>query len=163
MLSILDMAASLKHPQRFAKASEPANALLHDTAFAASANHWNSQPLRSSVRMDAQNVVEGEQLGDDANRRQFQLVLFENCSFFADLVLRQVHARADPSRQLLERDSCREKLNVVRVSSTPPGSKANVVPGQWPEPATVSSLLPTLWVEIGCCAACTLISEKERP
>ena len=167
VLSILDMAASSKLPQRLAEASEPAHALLHDIAFPVSANHRNSQIPRSSVRKDGQSGAEGGRLGDDANRRQFQAALLENCSFFADLVLRQVRAGGDPSRDLLERDSSREKWNVVRVSPTPPGSKAKVVLGPRPEepaPAeTPSFLLPPLWVEVGCRHVRTLVSEKERP
>jgi hypothetical protein len=56
---------------------------------------------------------------------------------------------------------------LVRVSPTPHRSKANVVAGQRPEepaPAeTPSFLLPTLWVEVGCRHAQTLVGEKERP
>ena len=167
VLSILDMAASSNLPQPLAEASAPVSALLHDTAFPVSAHHWNSPTPRSSVRKDAQSGAEGEELGDDANRRQFQAALLEHCSFFADLVLRQVRAGGDRSDGLLERDSIRKKLNVVRVSPTPPRSKANVVLWQRPEePAppleTPSSLLPTLWVELGCRHVQTLVSEKER-
>jgi hypothetical protein len=152
MLSILDMATSSKLPQRFAETSEPAQALVRDTAFAVSANHWNSPTLRSSVRQDAHRGAKGEQLGDDANRRQFQAALLENCSFFAELVLRQVR-EGDLWRESLERSWSREKLNVLQVSPTPPGSKADVVPGQRPETETPSSLLPILWIEVGCHAA----------
>jgi hypothetical protein len=152
MLSILDMATSSKLPQRFAETSEPAQALVHDTAFAVSANHWNSPTLRSSVRQDARSGAKGEQLGDDANRRQFQGALLENCSFFAELVLRHVR-EGDLWRESLERSWSREKLNVLQVSPTPPGSKADVVPGQRPETETPSSLLPILWIEVGCHAA----------
>jgi hypothetical protein len=153
MLSMLDMATSSKLPQRFAETSEPAQALVHDTAFAVSANHWNSPTLRSSVRQDARSGAKGEQLGDDANRRQFQAALLENCSFFAELVLRQVRGEGDLWRESLERSSSRKQLNVLRVSPTPPGSKADVVPGQRPETETPSSLLPILWIEVGCHAA----------
>jgi hypothetical protein len=48
--------------------------------------------------------AEGRRLRDDANRQQFQVALLENCSFFADLVLRQVRAGNDPAGGLLERD-----------------------------------------------------------
>jgi hypothetical protein len=166
VLSILDMAVSSNLPQPLAEASAPAHALLHDIAFPVSANHRNSQTPRSSVRKDGQRGAEGERCGDDANRRQFQAALLENCSFFADLVLRQVRGEDDPSRDL-GRDSSREKWNVVRVSPTPPGSKAKVVLGSRPEepaPAeTPSFLLPTLWVEVGCRQVRILVSEKERP
>lgn len=160
VLSILDMAASSKLPRRFAEPGEPAHTLVHDTAFAVSAHHWNSPTPWSSVRQDAQSGTKGEQLGDDANRRQFQAALLENCSFFADLVLRHVRRKGDPWRESLERGSSREKLNVLRVSPTPPGSKANVVPGQRPEPETPSSFLPTLWIEVGCRATRRLSLQK---
>lgn len=166
VLSILDMAASSNLPQSSAEASAPAQALLHDTAFPVSANHRNSQTPRSSLGKDAQRGAEGEQCGDDANRRQFQAALLENCSFFADLVLRQVRGGDDQSRDL-GRDSSREKCNVVRVSPTPAGSKAKVVLGprsEEPAPAeTPSFLLSTLWVEVGCRHLQSVVSEKERP
>jgi hypothetical protein len=166
-LSTLDMVASSLLPRRLAEASKPAEELLYDNAFPVSANHRHSQTPRSCLRQDAQSDAEGGRLRDDATRQQFQVALLENCSFFADLVLRQVRAGGTPSRELLERDSSREKLNVVRVSPTPHGSKANVVAGQRPEeptPAeTPSFLLPTLWVEVGCRHAQTLVGEKERP
>ena len=153
MEAMWDMATSSKLPQRFAETSEPAQARSHDTAFAVSANHWNSQTLRSSVSQDAHRGAKGEQLGDDANRRQFQAALLENCSFFAELVLRQVRGEGDLWRESLERSSSREQLNVLQVSPKPPGSKADVVRGQRPETETPSSLLPILWIEVGCHAA----------
>lgn len=167
MVSVLDTAASSKLPQWVAEASKPADELLYDNAFPVSANHRNSQTLRSSVRKNALSEADGEQLGNHANRRQFQGALLENCSFVAALMLRQVRTGGTPSRELLERDSSREKLNVVRVAPTPHGSKANVVAGQRPEepaPAeTPSFLLPPLWVEVGCRQVRILVSEKERP
>jgi hypothetical protein len=166
-LSTLDMVASSMPPWRLAEASAAGNALLHDSAFPVSRNHWNSQAPRSWVRSDAQSEAEGRRLRDDANREQFQVALLENCSFFADLVLRQVRAGSNPSDGLLERDSSRKKWNGVRVSPTMPRSKANVVLEQRSEkptlpPETPSSLLPTLWVEVGRRYLQTLVSEKER-
>lgn len=165
MLSILDMAVS-NLPRLITEASAPANALLHDTTFPVLANHRNSQTLRSSVPKDAQRRAQGEQCSDDANRRQFQATLLENCSFFADLVLRQVRGGGDPSGNLGQ-DSSRAKRKVVRVSPTPPGSNAKLVLGSQPEePAPVetpSFLLPTLWVEVGYRHVQTVVSEKERP
>jgi hypothetical protein len=167
VLSTLEMAASAMLPRRLAEASEPANALLHDSVFPVSPNQWNSQAPRSCARKNAQGGAEGGRLRDDANRQQFQLALLENCSFFADLVLRQVRAGGDPCSDLLERDSSRKKWNVVRVSPTPPRSRAKVVLGQRLEepglpPETPSSVLQTLWVEVGCRQVQTLVSEKER-
>jgi hypothetical protein len=166
-LSTLDMVASSMPPWRLAEASEAGNALLHDSAFPISAHYWNSQAPRSWVRSDAQSEAEGGRLRDDATRQQFQVALLENCSFFADLVLRQVRAGSNPSDGLLERDSSRKEWNGVQVSPAPPPSKANVVLGQRPEqlalpPETPSSLLQTLWVEVGCRHVQTLVSEKER-
>ena len=165
VLSTLDMVASSLLPRRLAEASEAVNALLHDSAF--SANHWNSQTPRSCLRQDAQSEAKGGRLRDDATRQQFQAALLENCSFFADLVLRRVRAGSDSSGSLLERDLSRKKLNAVRVSPTPSRSKANVMPQQPSEeptlpPETLSSLLPPLWVEVGCRYLQTLVSEKER-
>jgi hypothetical protein len=167
VLSTLDMVASSLLPRRLAEASEAVNALLHDSAFPVSANHWNSQTPRSCLRQDAQSEAKGGRLRDDATRQQFQVALLENCSFFADVVLRQVRAGSDSSGGLLERDLSRKKLNAVRVSPTASRSKANVVPQQRSEepslpPETLSSLLPSLWVELGCRHLQTLVSEKER-
>jgi hypothetical protein len=166
-LSTLDMVASSLLPRRLAEASEAVNALHHDSAFPVSASHWNSHTPRSCLRQDAQSEAKGGRLRDDATRQQFQVALLENCSFFADLVLRQLRAGSDSSGGLLERDLSRKKLNAVRVSPTPSRSKANVVLQQRSEeptlpPETPSSLLPTLWVEVGCRHLQTLVSEKER-
>ena len=166
-LSTLDMVASSLLPRRLAEASEAVNVLLHDSDFPVSADHWNSQTPRSCLRQDAQSEAKGGRLRDDATRQQFQVALLENCSFFADLVLRQVRAGSDSSGGLLERDLSRKKLNAVRVSPTPSRSKANVVLQQRSEeptlpPETPSSLLPPLWVEVGCRHLQTLVSEKER-
>ena len=167
VLSTLDMAAWSMLPRRLAEASEPAHVLLHDSAVSVSPTHWNSQTPRSWVRKDAPSGADGVQLGDDTNRRQFQVALLENCSFFADLVLRLVRAGSDPSRGLLEPDSSRKKSSFVRVSPTPPRSQTNVVLWPRPEepalpPEMPSSPLQTLWVEVGCRHVQPLVSEKER-
>jgi hypothetical protein len=161
-----DMAASSMFPRRSAEASKHANAIFYDSAFAVSPTHWNLQSRRPCVCKDAPSGVEEERLRDDANRQQFRVVLLENCSFFADLVLRQVRAESDPSLGLLEQDSSRKKLSVLRASPTPP--KANALLRPQPEetalsPEMSSSPLPTLWVEVGCRHVRTLVCEKERP
>lgn len=166
MLFSSDMAASSMFPRRSAEPSKHANAIFYDSAFPVSPTHWNSQTRRLCVCKDAPSGVEEGQLRDDANRQQFRVALLENCSFFADLVLRQVRAERDPSRGLLEQDSSRKKLSVVRASPTPP--KANVLLRPQPEetalaPEMPSSPLPTLWVEVGCRHLRTLVSEKEHP
>jgi hypothetical protein len=165
VLSSSDMAASSLSPRRSAEASKHANAIFYDSAFPVSPTHWNSQTHRSCVRKDAPSGSEEGRLRDDANRQQFRVALLENCSFVADLVRRQVRAESDPSRGLLEQDSSRKKLSVVRASPTPP--KANVLLRPQPEETALplempSSPLPTLWVEVGCRHMRTLVSEKER-
>ena len=164
VLSSSDMAASSLSPRRSAEASKHANAIFYDSAFPVSPTHWNSQNHGSCVRKDAPSGSEEGGLGDDANRQQFRVALLENCSFVADLVLRQVRAERNPSR-LLEQDSSRKKLSVVRVSPTPPKANVRLRP-QLEEPALppeTPSWLPTLWVEVGCRHMRTLVCEKERP
>jgi hypothetical protein len=166
VLSTSDMAASSMSPRRSAEASKHANAIFYDSAFPVSPNHRNSQTQRSCERKDVPSGAEEGRLRDDANRQQFRVALLENCSFLAHLVLRQVRAESDPSRGLLAQDPSRKKLSAVRVSPRPP--KADVLlPPQPQEPALPpeipSSLLPTLWAEVGCRHLRTLVSEKERP
>lgn len=166
VLSSSDMAASSMFPRRSAEPSQHANAIFYDSVFPVSPTHWNSQTRWPCVCKDAPSGVEEGRLREDANCQQFRAALLENCSFFADLVLRQVRAESDPSRGLLEQDSSRKKLRVVQASPTPP--KANVLLRPQPEepalsPEMPSSPLPTLWVEVGCRHVRTLVSEKERP
>ncbi|MFZ2003414.1 MAG: hypothetical protein WAU73_28900 [Candidatus Sulfotelmatobacter sp.] len=167
-LSTLDIVAPSMLPRRLAEASQAINALLHDSAVPVSANHWSSQTECSWVPKDAQSGAKGERFRDDANRQQFQVALLENCSFFADLVLRHVRAEGNPSGSLLERDWSRKKLNGVRILPTLLRSKANVALNKRPEkqalpPESPSSLLQTLWVEVGCRHVQTLVSEEEHP
>ena len=108
------------------------------------------------------------QLGTSANQRQFLGELLRNCSFFAHLVLRQVRAVDSPSNRLVHRDSACKKSNVVQVSQTLPRSSPSVLQRRLPMEATgaqaeaPSSLLQTLWVEVGCRHVRILVSEKER-
>jgi hypothetical protein len=183
-LSTLDIVAPSMLPRRLAEASPAVNALLHDSAVpfdpsttpadSVSANHWSSQTECSWVPKDAQSGAQGERFRDDANRQQFQVALLENCSFFADLVLRaelvlrHVRAEGNQSGSLLERDWSRKKLNGVQILPTLPRSKAKVAMNKRPEkqalpPETPSSLLQTLWVEVGCRQVQTLVPEKEHP
>jgi hypothetical protein len=161
-----DIAASSMFPRQSAEPSQHANAIFYVSAFPVSPTHWNSQTRRPCVCKDAPSGVEEGRVRDDANRQQFRVAVLENCSFFADLVLRQVRAESDPPRGLLEEDSSRKKLSVVRASPTPP--KASVLLQPQPveialPPEKPSSPLPTLWVEVGCRHLRTLVSEKERP
>jgi hypothetical protein len=160
VLSTLDMAASSMLPRRSVEASKHANAIFYDSAFPVSPTHGNSQTRRSCVGNDAPSEAEEGRLRGDANRQQFRAALLENCSFFADLVLRQVRAESDPSC-VSAQDSSRKKLSVGRVSPTPPKVNVPEEPAHLPE--MPSSLLPTLWVEVGCRHVRTLVSEKERP
>ena len=160
VLSTLDMAASSMLPRRSVEASQHANAIFYDSAFPVSPTHGNSQTWRSCVGKHAPSGGEEGRLRDDANRQQFRAALLENCSFFADLVLRQVRAESDPSC-VSAQDSSRKKLSVGRVSPTPPKVNVPEEPAHLPE--MPSSLLPTLWVEVGCRHVRTLVSEKERP
>jgi hypothetical protein len=166
VLSTSDMAASSMSPRRSAEANKHANAIFYDSVFPVSPAHWNSPTQPSCVRRDAPSGSEEGRLRDDANRQQFRVALLENCSFVAHLVLRQLRAESDPSRGLLEQDSSRKKLSAVRVLPRPPKADG-LLPPQPEEPAPPpempSSLLPTLWAEVGCRHVRTLVSEKERP
>jgi len=167
VLSSSDMAASSIFPRRSAEANKHANVIFYDSAFPVSPTPLElANPARSCVAKDAPSGAEEGRLRDHANRQQFRVALLENCSFVADLVLRQVRAESDPSRGLLEQDSSQKKLSAVRVSPRPPTADVLLQP-QPEEPALPpempSSLLPTLWAEVGCRHVRTLVSEKERP
>jgi hypothetical protein len=114
----------------------------------------------SCMPNDAQRVALA-QLRDDTNRRQFHVAVLEDCRFFAHLVFRHVRAGGN-------RNSPRKKCNVAKVSQTLPQPTSDILPRQLPveeqalPPETPSSLLQTLWVEVGCRHAQTLVSEKER-
>ena len=160
VLSTLDMAASSMLPRRSVEASKHANAIFYDSAFPVSPTHGNSQTRRWCVGNDAPSEAEEGRLRGDANRQQFRAALLENGSFFADLVLRQVRTESDPSC-VSAQDSSRKKLSVGRVSRRPPKVNVPEEPAHLPE--MPSSLLPTLWVEVGCRHVRTLVSEQERP
>jgi hypothetical protein len=108
------------------------------------------------------------QLGTSANQCQFLGELLRNCSFFAHLVLRHVRAVDSPSNRLVDQDSACKKSNIVQVSQTLPRSSLSVLRRRLPLEATdpqteaPSSLLHTLWVEVGCRHVRILVSEKER-
>lgn len=107
------------------------------------------------------HLANGPQPGTSANQRQFLSELLRNCGFFAHLVFRQV-------RPVAGRDSARKKSNVVKALQTLPQSGPGVSPKRLPVEApasqaeTPSSLLQTLWVEVGCRHVQILVSEKER-
>jgi hypothetical protein len=107
------------------------------------------------------HLANGPQPGTSANQRQFLSELLRNCGFFAHLVFRQV-------RPVAGRDSARKKSNVVKALQTLPRSGPGVSPKRLPVEApgsqaeTPSSLLQTLWVEVGCRHVQILVSEKER-
>jgi hypothetical protein len=158
------MAAWSMFPRQSAEPSQHANAIFYDSAIPVSPTHWSSQTRRLCVCKDAVSGMEKGRLGDDANRQQFRVALLENCSFFADLVLRQVRAESNQSCGRLEQDASRKKLSVASLTSPKasvlkrPPSEETALP-----PKMSSSLLPTLWVEVGYRHARTLVSEKDRP
>jgi hypothetical protein len=148
------MAASSMFPRRSAEPSQHDNAIFYESAILVSPTHLSSQTRR----------MEKGRLGDDANRQQFRVALLENCSFFAELVLRQVRAESNQACGRLDQDASRKKLSVASLTSPKasvlkrPPSEDTALP-----PKMSSSLLPTLWVEVGCRHVRTLVSEKDRP
>lgn len=160
-VAILDVAVASTLPRGLVEPREQPNAP------AGSAFPVLQVPL-SSMPRDAHRVADGARLSDDANRQQFHVALLENCSFFAHLVLRHVRAGGDPSSCSLDRDSPRKKLNLAKASKTPPQSSSNILARHKPaeerilQPEVSTSFLQTLWVEVGCRSAQTLVSEKER-
>lgn len=125
---------------------------LAESACPVCSSTWNSHASLSCVPKDAQRVAEDARLRADANRKQFHVVLLEDCSFFARLVLRYVRAGGNPSRCLWDRNSPRKKWK----------SRSRLVKERAVQPEVASSFLQTLWVEVGCRHAQTLVSEKER-
>jgi hypothetical protein len=96
------------------------------------------------------NLAHGPQLVTSANQRQFLTELFRNCGFFAHLVFRQVRPK---------------EFNVIKPSQTLPQAglpRRLLVEGPGTPAETPSSLLQTLWVEVGCRQMQILVSEKER-
>jgi hypothetical protein len=160
------MAAAVTLPRPLVEPREPANTLA-ESAFPVSPNQGNAHLPLSCMPKDAHRMTDGARLRNEANRQQFQVALLEDCSFFAHLVLRHVRAGGHRSSCLLERDSPPKKLNVAKVSQTRPRSSSNILPRNLPveeralQPEVPSSLLQTLWVEVGCRHAQTLVSEKE--
>lgn len=158
-------AASTLLPQLVAPREE-SNSPAEAACRVSSTSRDSHAPL-SCVLKDAQRVAEGARIRDEANRQQFHVALLEDCSFFARLVLRHVRAGGNPSRYLLGRYSPGKKRNVVEVSQTILRSSSSIL--SWPllmeeralQPEASSPSLQTLWVEVGCRHAQTLVSEKE--
>ncbi len=94
-------------------------------------------------------LADGAQLSAPAIRCQFLGELLRDCGFFAHLVFRQVRTVSTPSSRLVDRDSPRTKLNVVKGSPTPPRSSSSGEASSLRLGAS-SSFLPSLWVEVGC-------------
>jgi hypothetical protein len=149
--------------------NDAASTLLPQFCRVSSTSLDSHAPL-SCVLKDAQRVAEGARIRDEANRQQFHVALLEDCSFFARLVLRHVRAGGNPSAYLLDRYSPGKKRNVVEVSQTILRSSSSILSGPLmmeerslqPEAEAASPSLKTLWVEVGCRHAQTLVSEKER-
>jgi hypothetical protein len=120
------------------------------------------------MHKDAPQVADGARVSNDANRQQFHVALLEDCSFFARLVLRHVRAGENRSRYLLDRHSPGKKKNVVEVSQTflRPSSSMLSRPLLTEERSlqleAPSPPMQTLWVEVGCRQAQTLVFEKEH-
>jgi hypothetical protein len=150
------MAAAVTLPRPLVEPKEPANTLA-ESAFSVFPNKGNAHAPRSCMPKDAHRVADGVRVRNEANRQQFHVALLEDCSFFAHLVLRHVRAGSHRSSCLLEGDSPSKKLNVAKVSQTSPRSSSNIAL----QAEAPSSLLQTLWVEVGCRHAQTLVSEKE--
>lgn len=151
---------------RLVAPGEEANTLAESACFVSS-SRWNSHAPLSCLHKDARPVAESARLRDDANRQQFHAALLEDCSFFAHLVLRHVRAGSNPPRCLLDRDSPRKKCNVAKDSQTLLRSSSSILPRSLLaeerslRPEAPASFLQTLWVEVGCRHAQTLVSEKE--
>ena len=128
----------------------------------------NLQAVLSRQEKAELHLAEEPQLSSSANRRQFLGELLRDCGFFAHLVFRQVRTAGNPSRRLADRDSPRKRLQVVKISPTPPRPSSDRLPRQRPveapglEPEASSSLLQSLWVEVGCRHVQPLVAEKER-
>ena len=76
-------------------------------------------------------------------------------------LFRQARAGHNPASRLSDRDSPGTKLKLVKGSRMPPRSSSDGEASSLPH-ETPSSVLQTLWVEVGCRHAQTLVSEKEH-
>ena len=150
-VAIIENDAASTLLRRLVAPGEEANTLA-ESACPVCSSTWNSHASLSYLPKDAQRVAEGARLRDDENREQFRVALLEDCSFFARLVLRYVRAGGNPSRCLLDRNSPRKKSK----------SRSRLVKERALQPEMPSSFLQTLWVEVGCRHAQTVVSEKER-
>lgn len=164
-VAIPDTVVASTLSRQLVEAREQENILA---AFPPSPNRRNSHVSLPCMHKDAPQVADGARVSNDANREQFHVALLEDRSFFAHLVLRHVRARGNSSRCLLDRASPRMKLNIAKVSQTAPRSSSNILPQHLPmeehtlQPEAASPFLQTLWVEVGCRHAQTLVAEKER-
>jgi hypothetical protein len=159
-MATLNVAVTSAPPRRLVEPREQANRLA-ESSFPVFPNKGNSHVSLSCRPNDAQQVADDASLRDDTNRRQFHVALLEDCSFFAHLVLRHVRAGGN-------RNSPLKKRNVAKVSQTLPRPSSDILLRQLPveeralQPEAPLSSLQTLWVEVGCRHAQTLVSEKER-
>jgi hypothetical protein len=121
---------------------------------------WNLGAVLSSNEKGKLQLADGAQLSAPAIRRQFLGELLRDCGFFAHLVFRQVRTVRNPSSRLVDRDSPRTKLNVVKGSPMRSRSRSSGEASSLP-PGASSSFLPSLWVEVGCRQVQTHVSGKE--
>ncbi len=146
--------------QPIAAAEAADTASIQEPAALRPKTRWNLQVVLPCNEKDELPLADGAQLSTPAIRRQFLGELVRDCGFFAHLVFRQVRTERHPSNRLLDRDSPRTKLNVVKGSQTPPRSSSDVEASSL-QPEAPSSFLQTLWVEVGCRHVQTHVSEKE--
>ena len=142
-------------------AAEDADTVSHQEAAAPRPKtRWNLQALLPCNQKGKLQLADGAQLSAPATRCQFLGELLRDCGFFAHLVFRQVRTVSNPSSRLLNRDSPRTKLNVVKGSPTPPQSSSSGEASSL-HPGASSSFPPSLWVEVGCRHVQTYVSAKE--
>ncbi len=150
----------LLHPEarQLAAAKAASTDSIQGVAALSRKARWNRQAVLPHKQKGELHLADGVQLSTPVIRRQFLDELLRDCGFFAHLVFRQVRAASKPSSRFLDPDSSQTKLNVVKVSQTPPRSRSNVLPRHLP--AEASDLHP-LWVEVGYRHVQTHLPEKE--
>jgi len=157
--NVLPLLKTATQPRVAAEAADTAS--IQDPAALGAKTRGNLQVVRPCNEKDELLLADGAQLSTPAIRRQFLGELLRDCGFFAHLAFRQARAGLNPSSRLSDRDSPRTKLNLAKGWRTPPRSSFDGEASSLP-PETPSSVLQTLWVEVGCRHAQTLISEKEH-
>ena len=156
--NVLPLLKTAAQPKAATEAADSAS--LQEATALRPKTRGNLQVVLPCNEQDELPLADGAQLSTPAIRRQFLGELLRDCSFFAQLVLRQVRAGHNPSSRLSDRDSPRAKLKLVKGSRTPPRSSSDGEASSLP-PEAPSSVLQTLWVEVGCRHVQTHVSERE--